>query len=369
MKTDSIPSTETVKPLGQALKDAREGASLSIEEAASQLNLSTTTVRDLEDDLDDIFAQNKYPLIYLRGYLVNYAKLLHFTELGKYSEFQQLECIQKEKKILKASPLMLPRTNKRSFKIPLLLVFILLLIGIVYQFQHHFFSAFDSVLTPEEQSLIKTHIVGPNETIPPIQTAVKLPIAQKVSATLNTAVTPVIAPSLVPSIIPSAIPSIAPQVTPTVVPTAPINDVKEVIEAESEAPVTDYSAINEQHSEPQNTQNASFDAFTTAPSTESEENSSREPEAVIEEQVEEYKGPEELYLSFMGDCWTEIFDATGKRIAFGLYKNGRVLMLKGTAPFQLKLGDPSVVEIQYHDQIIEGEFTPGRSAQFSVPLS
>jgi cytoskeleton protein RodZ len=93
------------------------------------------------------------------------------------------------------------------------------------------------------------------------------------------------------------------------------------------------------------------------------ENSTQE---IVENSTQEVA---KLSLVYTAECWTEVFDATGKRIAFGLYKDGRVLSLAGVAPFQLKLGDPSVVEIQYQDQIIEGEFTPGRSAQFSVPLS
>ena len=41
-----------VAPLGQALQDARQAASLSVDDVAHQLNLGAQTVRDIENDLD-----------------------------------------------------------------------------------------------------------------------------------------------------------------------------------------------------------------------------------------------------------------------------------------------------------------------------
>ncbi|HEY7866515.1 MAG TPA: RodZ domain-containing protein [Psychromonas sp.] len=74
-----------------------------------------------------------------------------------------------------------------------------------------------------------------------------------------------------------------------------------------------------------------------------------------------------LYLSFSGDCWTEIYDATGKRLAFGLYAKDDSLSIEGIAPFKMKLGDPSVVAIKYQDKIIERAFTAGQAMQFYIP--
>jgi len=76
-----------------------------------------------------------------------------------------------------------------------------------------------------------------------------------------------------------------------------------------------------------------------------------------------------LQLTFSADCWTEIVDATGKRLAFDLYKQGASIILKGVAPFKLKLGDPSVVTIQYQNKIFEHKFAAGRAVRFIVPQS
>ena len=74
-----------------------------------------------------------------------------------------------------------------------------------------------------------------------------------------------------------------------------------------------------------------------------------------------------LILKFKDECWTEIFDANGERLAFNLYKPGRELTLAGTPPFNLKLGNPLAVDVFYQDKLIEKKYREGRTANFSVP--
>ena len=74
-----------------------------------------------------------------------------------------------------------------------------------------------------------------------------------------------------------------------------------------------------------------------------------------------------LILKFKDECWTEVFDANGERLAFNLYKPGRELTLAGTPPFNLKLGDPLAVDVFYQDKLIEIKYREGRTANFSVP--
>ena len=52
-----------------------------------------------------------------------------------------------------------------------------------------------------------------------------------------------------------------------------------------------------------------------------------------------------LSISFSGDCWTEISDASGRRLFFGLGKTGRVVELSGDAPFNVLFGDAGNVSI------------------------
>lgn len=277
MKRDDNGLPEIIVPLGKALKDARLAAELSIDEVAEQLNLGPSTVSELEDNLENILVIKKYPIIYLRGYLTNYAKLVNLTTLALFVEYQQLK-VGAPQKVLPTSNMIIPVAKKRSKLFPLLLFVIVVLVAIFCFFQQQLFSTFYQSLPTEKTSLAKTTITKKAIT----NSAHKLSLITRLN----------------------------------------------------------------NHSEAQ-------------PS--SVENSLESQQLSVTEQG--------LIVTFKAACWTEIADATGKRIAFGLYQNGRILTLSGVAPFHLKLGDPSVVEIQYQDQIIEGDFTPGRSAQFSVPLS
>lgn len=50
-------------------------------------------------------------------------------------------------------------------------------------------------------------------------------------------------------------------------------------------------------------------------------------------------GDVEMTLRFSGDCWTEITNATGERLFFGLGNAGRSVTVAGPPPLQVLLGD------------------------------
>jgi cytoskeleton protein RodZ len=56
-------------------------------------------------------------------------------------------------------------------------------------------------------------------------------------------------------------------------------------------------------------------------------------------------GQARLSLSFSGDCWTEISDATGRRLFFDMGRSGRSVELTGTAPFAALFGDVDNVDV------------------------
>ncbi|MEX2495162.1 MAG: RodZ domain-containing protein [Woeseia sp.] len=47
----------------------------------------------------------------------------------------------------------------------------------------------------------------------------------------------------------------------------------------------------------------------------------------------------ELAMTFSGDCWTEVTDASGERLFFGLGSAGRTVTVRGNPPLQVLLGD------------------------------
>ncbi len=52
-----------------------------------------------------------------------------------------------------------------------------------------------------------------------------------------------------------------------------------------------------------------------------------------------------LSITYSGDCWTEITDASGRRLFFDLGKSGRTVNLTGEAPFNVLFGDAANVSL------------------------
>jgi cytoskeleton protein RodZ len=50
-------------------------------------------------------------------------------------------------------------------------------------------------------------------------------------------------------------------------------------------------------------------------------------------------------LAFTGDCWTEVSDASGRRLFYDLGTEGRVVTLSGDAPLRVILGDSENVSV------------------------
>ncbi|MBA6327012.1 DUF4115 domain-containing protein [Colwellia sp. MB02u-6] len=77
-----------------------------------------------------------------------------------------------------------------------------------------------------------------------------------------------------------------------------------------------------------------------------------------------------VVFTFAGDCWVNIFDATGERIAWGVKKSGYIMRISGQAPFSITLGKPELVQIDYNDVPVDmAVFNAGNIAKFSLPLA
>jgi len=74
-----------------------------------------------------------------------------------------------------------------------------------------------------------------------------------------------------------------------------------------------------------------------------------------------------LTLDFHGDCWTEVRDADGTRLVFGLMHAGEHKQLHGRAPFSVVLGNASAVSIVYDGKPFDqSRYTRGNVARFQV---
>ena len=76
------------------------------------------------------------------------------------------------------------------------------------------------------------------------------------------------------------------------------------------------------------------------------------------------EGQVRVLLTYTGDCWTEISDATGRRLFFALGKDGRTVELSGAEPLNVLFGSPAHVRV-----LVNGdEFALPETARPDRPL-
>lgn len=75
-----------------------------------------------------------------------------------------------------------------------------------------------------------------------------------------------------------------------------------------------------------------------------------------------------MLLTYTGDCWTEISDAGGRRLFFGLGKDGRTVELSGQAPFNVLFGNANNVVMQVNgvERAIQASERRGRTARLTI---
>ena len=76
------------------------------------------------------------------------------------------------------------------------------------------------------------------------------------------------------------------------------------------------------------------------------------------------EGQVRVLLTYTGDCWTEVSDATGRRLFFSLGKDGRTVELSGAEPLNVLFGSPANVRV-----LVNGdEFALPETARPDRPL-
>ncbi|MEM8816758.1 MAG: RodZ domain-containing protein [Pseudomonadota bacterium] len=76
-----------------------------------------------------------------------------------------------------------------------------------------------------------------------------------------------------------------------------------------------------------------------------------------------------LGLSFGEDCWTEVSDASGQRLFFGLGRAGTSIEVEGAEPLSVLLGSADQVEVSLNgdEYPIRPEERRGRTARLTLP--
>ncbi|MCK5818641.1 MAG: DUF4115 domain-containing protein [Psychromonas sp.] len=321
-----------IKSLGLTLKSLRESALLSISNVSISLSIKSSIIEDIELRLDEVIDTRIYSMVFLRGYLINYAKLVGLSNLEDFTEFHKILDAKKTEIILNQPVQNFGQVKKKlhnRFFFILILIVILIVIGLTVYFivgvkMHdkpkvasieHIKSNYNSNMNEGSASNVvsrqnlgdvsgnkayvdKTDRVDPDGS----KSAGVKPVGVK-----------------------------------------PIENKQRVIERENIQPNAQDVQSQSKYSKNKNVS----DQFILRSS----------PDKTIAAPM-----VEALKISFLKNCWTEIFDSTKKRIAYGLYKKGRIINVTGTPPFKFKLGDPSAVSIMRKGK----EFTHSFPAEIPV---
>ena len=81
----------------------------------------------------------------------------------------------------------------------------------------------------------------------------------------------------------------------------------------------------------------------------------------------ESEGPDSLVLTLSADSWIEVHDAFGEKVFLNIGREGQVLSLRGTAPFNVLLGFSEGVAVEFNGEKFDASpYTKGSIARFNL---
>jgi len=326
MQAELTEDMEVVGP-GQMLKEARIALKLSKKEVAQKLNFTTALIDSIENEEFN----NRLPTTYTRGYLKNYAKLVNVAcedvlasyELLGVAAVQQAE-MQSFSQITKKQA-----ENSRLMWFSYLILAFLIALTVIWWQQEHQQNqnASDIVNTP--QITVKRGSAEP-------QSVNEQALAKENNVTSQNNTKPLTALDD-----PQALPKANQE-------TINNNQVEKLS--------TQKSDNNQQANQITHNSNTQ----TLAVKQQADLTKSSAPADMISA----------IVFTFSGDCWVNIYDATGERVAWGIKKADYIMNIKGQAPFSITLGKPELVSINYNGAEVDmSQFGAGNIAKFTLPLT
>lgn len=313
MNQNDISQTPELS-VGQILRQEREQRQLSLEQAAQQLNLRVEILRRLEDDQPD---SNILPT-FMRGYLKAYARFLKLPEQRLLNQFEQQHQV-------KSTPVKHMRTfsnrsaQQRTERRFMWLTWIIVTL-IAASLALWFWQSAREITTVLEP-------VVPAQVTVPVQAGQEVSGGVSPALASDTTKVDTETAALTPELITSESVSVSEPV-PTVVSQLPVAAQQQLAE------ITPL-----------------------------------EPEPIAESFGDSRDvGLDRLKMTFTDNCWIDVLDADGERIAFGTKQAGYVMELNAKAPFVITLGNPGVVKIEFNQQPYDISRFPGnRVAKFTLP--
>ena len=298
---------EVVGP-GLMLSEARKKLSLSTEEVSNRLNFRTNLVNEIEQDIFDPLL----PATFNRGYLRNYAKLVAVDVDEVLSAYEMLGVAEVQRSEMQSFSNLAEKQveHSRLMWISYLIVALLFGLMVVWWFQEPKLSVnlFEQ-LNEEQQTSNNINETADVSVAEKSDEVASLPKADGVES--------------------NEITKLAASAQKEVEPVSAEQTLEAVAESQIESKVNGEVKI--------------------------------ESELVPDIST--------VVFTFSGDCWVNIYDATGERIAWGVKKLGYVMTVTGKAPLKVTLGKPELATIAFNGKQVDmSSFNVGNIAKFTLPL-
>lgn len=332
ISTEIPDDIEVVGP-GRMLIEARETMGLSQQQVADKLNFRITLVQGIETEKFDL----TLPAAFNRGYLKNYAKLVNVSQDDILNSYDQLGVAQRQCDEMQSFS---KGTEKQAEHNMLMWITYLILIALITATVVWWYQV------PSTQPMA----VSVNGISDADNTSKVINVNDVSANNSETQEREISADDIAINQITNKLP--------------PVADEK-VAELDTKALITtlDTSISGEVTADENNDEgiNSNITVLTSLV------NSSNTQEDIGESDVTAVLA--KLIFTFSGDCWVNIYDATGERVAWGVKKSGYVMRFSGLAPFNVTLGRPELVQIEYNDVAVDmAGFNVGNIAKFSLPL-
>ena len=335
-----VVAANRVNP-GETLRQARESNGWSLAEVALKLNLTVTSLGNLEAGAFDKLPGHTFA----RGYIRAYAKLLGMDQTVLVQQFDQSTGTDSQGSNVHAlgrieEPVRVSHTILR-------IVSLLLLIAVIgggfvwWQDQTSLRTKDFTSLTPEH-----VEVEGADGTtqIHPIDEPEDQAVAEgQAEGTTDLALPQSETPAEstgAEATAPATSTAPATPTAPAVAPTAPVHTPAPVVAT----PATPAPAV----------------PATPAPTTTAPIAPSVAPVAPV-------AGEGQVSMQFVADCWTQVTDGSGKVLFSGLKRKGDSLAVAGKPPFAVRLGYARGAQVSYNGQPVDvAPFTSGETARLKL---
>ncbi|MDH1260202.1 MULTISPECIES: RodZ family helix-turn-helix domain-containing protein [Pseudomonas] len=330
-----VVAANRVNP-GETLRQARESNGWSLAEVALKLNLTVTSLSNLEAGAFDKLPGHTFA----RGYIRAYAKLLGMDQTVLVQQFDQSTGTDSQGSNVHAlgrieEPV---RVSHTILRIVSLLLLIAVIGGGFVWWQDQ-----TSQRTRDLTSLAPEHVEveGADGTtqIHPIDEPEDQAVAENQADNSTSLALPQSETSAESTGAESAAPAAEPA-APAVAPSAP---------AQTPAPVVAAPATP--------APNVPATPAPTAPVAQAPSAEAAAPVA----------GEGQVQLQFTGDCWAQVTDGRGKVIFSGLKHKGDSVTVSGKPPLNVRLGVARAAQVSYNGQPVDiAPFTSGETARLKL---